>query len=174
MKSVLIAYATKHGSTAEVAQFMGEVLRERDLAVTVAAAETVEDVAGYDAVLVGSPIYGGMWLTEISQFLERFADALAQKPTYFWMTCIRVLEPDGLEHAQREYVYQPLMKRIGVREVGVFAGKLKLDEINWDDRWTLAARYDGKELPGARSDDFRDWNAIRAWTAGVRDALAGE
>jgi menaquinone-dependent protoporphyrinogen oxidase len=173
MKSVLIAYATKHGSTAEVAQFMGEVLRERDFSVTIAAAETVESVAAYDAVLVGSPIYGGMWLTETSQFLERFADALSQKPTYFWMTCIRVLEPDGFEHAQHEYVYQPLMKRIGVRDIGVFAGKLKQDEINWDDRWTLAARYDGKDLPGTRDDDFRDWNAIRAWTVTVRDMLAG-
>jgi len=169
---VLVAYATTHGSTAEIAEFMGGVLKERDLDVTVARVGQIQSVQGYDAFILGSPIYGGMWLTEMSQFLEKFSAELASKPVYFWIACIRVLEPDGLKAAQTEYVYKPMLEKVGVKEVSVFAGKLNLDVIDWNERWTLSARYDGKELPGKHNNDYRDWNAIRAWITTIRDHLA--
>ena len=77
---VLIAYASGHGSTGEVAQFIADVLKEHDIDVTVKLAEQVQSVSGYDAFIVGSPIYGGMWLTELSQFLEKFKAELSAKP----------------------------------------------------------------------------------------------
>jgi len=169
---VLIAFASGHGSTAEVAGFIGDVFKEHDLDVTVSLVDHVQSVQEYDAFVLGSPIYGGMWLSEFSQFLERFKAELAARPVYMWIMCIRVLEPDGLEHALKEYVYQPALREIGVREVGVFAGKLDLSVIDWDERWTLAARYSGTELPGSRNDDYRDWNVIRAWASKVRDELS--
>lgn len=168
---VLVAYASGHGSTAEVAQFIGDRLRGYDFDVTVSAVDAVQSAAGYDAYVVGSPIYGGMWRTEYSQFLERFAAELSSKPLYLWMMCIRILEPDGLEHVQQEYVYQPTVEKLGVREVQFFAGKLNMETIDWNERWTLAARYDGESLPGTRNNDYRNWNAIRDWTVKLRDEL---
>ncbi len=168
---VLVAYASGHGSTAEVAQFIGERLKEYDFDVTISAVDAVQSAAGYDAYVIGSPIYGGMWLTEFSQFLERFETELASKPLYMWMMCIRILEKDGLEYAQQEYIYQPIVKKLGTREVQFFAGKLNLDKIDWEERWTLAARYEGEVLPGTRNDDYRDWNAIRIWAMKLRDEL---
>ncbi|MBZ0279832.1 MAG: hypothetical protein K8L97_03760 [Anaerolineae bacterium] len=169
---VLVAYATTHGSTAEIAEFMGGVLKERDLDVTVARVGQVQSVQGYDAFVLGSPIYAGMWLTEMSQFLEKFNEELVGKPVHFWIACIRVLEADGLDAAQHEYVHKPTMEKLGVKDLGVFAGKLNLDAIDWNERWTLSARYDGKELPGSHNNDYRDWKAIRAWTTAIRDQLA--
>src|SRR5262245_35554408 len=96
---VLIAFATRHGSTKEVAQFIGDVLKEHDIDVTVQLVDQVQSVSGYDAFIIGSPIYGGMWLTEFSQFLEKFKADLSAKPTHLWIMCIRVLESDGLDHA---------------------------------------------------------------------------
>lgn len=171
---VLVAYATTHGSTGEIAEFIGGVLKERDLEVTVARVNQIQSVEGYDAFVVGSPIYGGMWLTEMSQFLEKFSDELTSKPVYFWIVCIRVLEEDGYEAAKQEYVHKPTMEKIGVKDLGIFAGKLELESIDWNERWTLSARYEGKELPGTHNDDYRDWNAIRAWTTNVRDRLSPE
>ncbi|MEO8610462.1 MAG: flavodoxin domain-containing protein [Chloroflexota bacterium] len=168
---VLIAYASGHGSTGEVAQFIADVLKEHDIDVTVQLVNEVQSVAGYDAFIVGSPIYGGMWLTEFSQFLEKFKTGLSAKPVHLWIMCIRVLEADGLEHALKEYVHQMTLNEIGIHDVAVFAGKLDLSIIDWNERWTLAARYDGDALPGARNDDYRDWNAIRTWAKQIREAL---
>ena len=171
---ILVAYATKHGSTAEVAEFIGKVFREHEIDTTVTKVELVQSVKDYDAFVLGSPVYASLWLTEMSQFLERFESELSKKPVYYWMNCIRVLEPDGREHAQAEYVYQPTMKKIGVRDIAVFSGKLNLHEIDWNERWTLSVSYEGNALPGSRNDDYRDWNAIQEWAKQVRTQLTGE
>lgn len=169
---LLIAYASGHGSTAEVAEFMGGVFKERAFDVTVSDVEHIQSVTDYDAFILGSPIYGGMWLSPFSKFLEKFKAELKTRPVYIWIMCIRVLEPDGLEHALKEYVHQSTLHEIGVRDTAVFAGKLNLAEIDWNERWTLAARYDGDALPGSRNDDYRDWNTIRNWAAKIRDELS--
>jgi menaquinone-dependent protoporphyrinogen oxidase len=171
---VLVAYDSGHGSTAEVAQFIGDVLKERDIEVIVSNVEGIEKADSYDAFVVGSPIYGGMWLTGFSQFLEKFKSELSAKPVYMWIMCIRVLESDGREVALKEYVHRPTLQALGVRDVEVFAGKLDLESIDWNERWTLAARYEGETLPGSRNDDYRDWNAIRAWANKIRSELSPE
>jgi menaquinone-dependent protoporphyrinogen oxidase len=171
---ILVAYATKHGSTAEVAEFIGQVFREHDLDVTVLAVGQVQSIADYDAVVIGSPVYASMWLTEMSHFVEHFEAELSKKPVYYWMNCIRVLEPDGREQALAEYIYKPTMKKIGVRDIGVFSGKLKMEDVDWSERWALSAHYEGETLPGSHNADYRDWNAIREWAKQVRGQLTGE
>jgi len=171
---LLVAYDTVHGSTAEIAQFMGNVLREYHHDVTVEKVTELKSVSGYDAYLLGTPVYGGMWLTGMSQFLDLFEADLALKPVYFWLACIRVMEEDGYEHARNNYVYHPTLDKIGARDLTIFAGRLNLDGIDWNERWTLSARYDGHQLPGKLNDDFRDWKAIRAWSEKVSAELQGQ
>jgi menaquinone-dependent protoporphyrinogen oxidase len=167
---VLIAYATVHGSTAEVAERMKPVFEKQGFDVTTANVKDLTSVEGYDAYVIGSPIYAGMWLTEISHFLSDYSSVLATKPSYLWIMGIRVLEADGKEHALQYYVHQHDLQRVGVKDVGVFAGKLNLDEIDWNERWTLSIRYDGKEMPGTFNDDYRNWDEITAWA----EKVAGE
>lgn len=171
MKKILVAYASVHGSTAEVAEEIGRVIRNRELDVTVAAVEAVESIEGYDIFILGSAIHAGMWLSEMSQFLERFGEALGDHPIYFFMTCIRVLEPDGYEHCVEEYVNHDVLDQFNIREIKPLAGKLEMSAVDWDDRWTLAARYDGERPPGSYNNDFRDWNAIRTWASNLADQL---
>jgi menaquinone-dependent protoporphyrinogen oxidase len=169
---ILVAYATGHGSTAEVAEFIAEVLKAHDAAeVIVSGVTQVESVDGYDAFVLGSPIYGGMWRSEFSQFLEKFKVQLAAKPVYMWIMCVRILESGGREYSLQEYIHHSAIQALGVREVEVFAGKLILAEIDWNERWTLAARYEGEALPGSRDDDYRDWNTIRSWAVHLRENL---
>lgn len=168
---ILIAYATVHGSTREVAEFMKSILEGHGFEVVTANVKDITSVEEYDAFVLGSAIYGGMWLTEMSHFLTNQQAQLAAKPVYFWITCIRVLESDGREHALQYYVHRDMLRQIGNRDVGIFAGKLKLDEIDWNERWTLSIRYDGKEMPGTFNDDYRDWDAIKAWTEQVASGL---
>jgi menaquinone-dependent protoporphyrinogen oxidase len=170
---ILSGYTTVHGSTGEIAQFIGQVLKEHDFDVTVENVTQVKSVAEYDAFILGSPIHGGMWLTEMSRFLARFEQELAAKPVFFYITCVRVLEPGGFEHAQENYLFKEVLNDVGVdpQSVGIFAGKLDLEGIDWRERWTLSLRYDGQEIPNSLNSDFRDWPAIRQWVNQVRETL---
>ncbi len=167
IRKILIGYASAHGSTSEVAEFIGKVFQEHDFDVTVRSVDDVAAVSAYDAYILGSAIHAGMWLRPMSVFFEKFEDQMAGKPVYFFMTCIRVLEPDGTQHALANYVHHETMEKLAVRDIGVFAGKLTWDEIDLQERWMLSLRYDGMVVPGVRNDDFRDWGAIRAWAMNV-------
>ena len=168
---ILVGYASAHGSTAEIAQEIGKVLAEYQYTVTVADVAEVTAVDDYDGFILGSPIHAAMWLTEMSQFLSRFNDQLAVKPFYFYITCIRVLEADGMEHVIKEYVNHAVLNRLHVRETTAFAGKMTLQDVDWDERWTLAARFDGQNPAGSYNSDFREWDKIRQWARHVADGL---
>ena len=169
--NILTGYATAHGSTAEVADFIGQELERREFAVTVANVADVISVADYDAFVLGSAVHDGMWLTEMSQFLERFQDKLKIAPMLYFMTCVRVLEQGGEAHARQEYANHRVLNELNVKEIAVFAGRLELETVDWDQRWTLAARYDGSRPGGSFNRDFRDWEKIRAWTQRAADHL---
>jgi menaquinone-dependent protoporphyrinogen oxidase len=168
---VLVAYATVHGSTQEVGEFIGRILRAFSADVTVANVNDVQDVGSYDAFVLGSAIYGGLWLHDMCAFTDRFENEVAEKPAYFWITCIRALEANGYSHAQEYYIDHKALNSFDVRDIAVFTGKLRTDLIDRKEVWYLAANYDGKMTPGLIKDDFRDWGAIAAWTNSIAKDL---
>jgi menaquinone-dependent protoporphyrinogen oxidase len=168
---ILVAYASAHGSTREIAEFIGRILSIYDAEVTVADVSNVQSVDDYDLYVLGSAIHGGLWLHEMLAFTARFAAQLAQKPTYFWITCIRALEVSGREHALKYYVDHKALQAFDVRDVAVFTGKLNTDVITRQEQWYLAANYDGKLMPGSLKHDFRDWQAIAAWAHGIAKGM---
>ena len=86
-----------------------------------------------------------------------------EDPTFFWVSCIRALEKDGLNHALRYYFDYKLMEAFNVRLFAVFSGKLATNAITRQEQWFLVANYDGKLTPGNINDDYRDWQAISTW-----------
>lgn len=168
---ILVAYATQKGSTGEVAEFIGEKLREHDFDVTVARVETVTEVDSYHAFVLGTGIYKGMWLPELFNFTRDFQQHIGAKPVFGWVNCIRILEPNGYEYVMENYLPHDILKKLNVQDYKVFAGKLRLDEINMEDRWTLALHYDGRLVPNTLDADFRDWGAIRAWADQIAERL---
>jgi menaquinone-dependent protoporphyrinogen IX oxidase len=65
------------------------------------------------------------------------------------------------------------LKLLDVRQVAVFPGKLDLEATDWQERWTLAARYDGHTWPSGFDGDFRDWDKVRTWAGEIaRELLA--
>src|SRR5919198_4450713 len=77
---VLVTPATRHGATGEIAQAIGEALRDQGLDPTVIEPEQVDTVDGYDAVVLGSAVYAGHWLKPARQLVDRCAGALAERP----------------------------------------------------------------------------------------------
>lgn len=171
MAKVLLVYATKNGSTAEVASFMGDVLTYHGLDITVANVEAMTDVKPYDAFVFGSPIYSGLWLPQMHRFIKQHTEVLGQKPVYCWITCIRVLEEGGYEHVINHYMPDALLDQLNVRQITAFAGKLKWAEVTWTDRWTLALQYDGRADARNFNADHRDWNVIRQWSVKLAEDI---
>lgn len=160
---VLIVYATRNGSTQEVATFIGDALREAGLDVTIADADTVQDVTPYDAFVLGTGIYRGEWLPALRVFLRKFRADIGDKPIFAWMLCIRLLETDGQDYVMAEYVPHHLLDGFNVQDIQPFLGKLLLAEVDLSDRWALSLRYEGNIDPTQVNADYRDWDAIRDW-----------
>jgi menaquinone-dependent protoporphyrinogen oxidase len=161
--NILVAYASAHGSTAQVANVIGQVLTARGSCVTVANVKEVLNIHEYDALVLGSAIRHGAVLPEMSALLRAFGKELASKPIYLWVNCIRVLEQHGEKYVLDYYLDHQILNPLHVRNIAVFAGKLALENTDWNERWTLAARYDGSTWPSSFDGDYRDWTKIRTW-----------
>lgn len=165
--NVLVAYGSKYGSTAEIADVIGQVLGEAGLDVDVRSAETVDDLAPYRAVILGSGVYAGMWRKEAAQFLEAHQAELAERPVWLFSSGpsgegdpVELLDGWRFPDAQR-----PIADRISPRDMTVFHGNIDRDKLN------LAEKLIVKAVKG-EFGDFRDWDAIRSWASGVASALS--
>lgn len=158
---ILVAFASAHGSTGEVAYFIGDVLRENHQNVTVAAVKDITSIQQYDVFVLGSAIHNGLWLPTMSKFISHFRTDFQQKPLFIWLSCIRVLEPNGYAHVMTHYLRHEALRNLNVDSITAFAGKLDADGINWTERGSFVSHYDGVNVDA--NGDFRDWDAISHW-----------
>ena len=77
--------------------------------------------------------------------------------------CIRVIEENAEPYLRRDYMPGTLVPKLNLRGFKFFAGKLLYEDINLDERWTLAVRYDGMHDPNDFNGDFRNWDTISEW-----------
>ena len=164
---VLVAYGSKYGSTAEIADAIGQVLREAGFDADVRSAETVQDLASYQAVVLGSGVYAGMWRKEAAEFLEAHQAELAERPVWLFSSGpsgkgdpVELLDGWRFPDAQK-----PIADRISPRDMAVFHGNIDRDKLN------LAEKLIVKAVKG-EFGDFRDWEAIRTWASGVASTLS--
>ena len=164
MTAVLVAYASRMGSTAEIAESVGTTLREAGLTVTVRPCDAVERIDDYGAVVVGSAMYVRHWQHEAVEFLERFGPQLALRPTWLFQS-----GPCGPDAATQEvrtpHRVRRLVARFELRPPVTFGGRLDpaaaQDRVS---RWVAT---------GSMQGDFRDWDAIHAWAEDCARAIRG-
>ena len=163
---VLVAYGTKYGATAGVAEKIGQVLQDAGLAVDVKRAGDAGDPAAYQAVVLGSAVYIGKWRKEAVNFLKTNEQALAQRPVWIFNSG-PLGEGDAAEQAGDlgfPKGLRPIADRIKVRDVAVFFGAVELAKLNPLERWM----FKNVKSP---IGDFRDWDTITAWAAGIAEAI---
>jgi menaquinone-dependent protoporphyrinogen oxidase len=156
--NVLVTAASRYGSTAEIAEAIGVVLAERGLETTVASPEEVGTVDAYGAVVLGSAVYAGRWQKEAKEFVERAGDA---RPVWLFSSG-PIGDPPKPEEDPVDVA--ELMKRTEAREHRVFPGKLVKKQLSFPEKAIVMALR-------APEGDFRDWDAVRGWAAGIADAL---
>jgi len=158
---ILMAYASKYGSTQEVAEAIATTLGERGLSVDLQLIQQVRTLAGYGAVVLGAPLYFGLWHKDALNFLSRNEDALPQRPV-----AIFALGPNSNDEKEmqgsraqldKELAKFPWLAPVVIEVFCVkFPAKLRLPE-------SLIAGLPASPLHGMPASDVRDWTAIRAW-----------
>jgi menaquinone-dependent protoporphyrinogen oxidase len=155
---ILVAYASKAGSTGEVAQAIGETLSARGAGVDVLQIKHVTDVTVYKAVVIGSAIRMGQWLPEAVNFVKTHQVELRQRPTAFFLVS-GTLKDNTPERIQKVgAALDPVRALLEPVSSGMFAGKIDYGKLSFLDR-TIARAV------GSVEGDWRDWDAIRAWAA---------
>lgn len=167
---ILVAYASRAGSTAGVAEAIGKTLAESGAQVEVRPMTEVEDLAPYRAVVAGSAIQGGQWLPEAMQFIRTHQAELARQPFATFLVCMTLSMRNADQY--REHVatwLNPVRALVKPVSEGLFAGALDISKVpSFRDRlkFRLSVAF------GVWSEgDHRDWKAIRAWAADLKPIL---
>jgi len=151
-RSILLAYATRYGSTQEVAETIAASLRQAGLEVDIQPMQEVQRLDNYDAVVLGAAIYNTRWHPDAHQFLSQHQEALRQRPV-----AIFALGPlstgDAAIRRSRRQLDKELEKYPWLKPVAVemFVGKMDPAKLGFFERLMSTA------------SDHRAWEAIRAW-----------
>jgi menaquinone-dependent protoporphyrinogen oxidase len=160
---ILVAYASRMGSTAEIAGRIADQLRAAGHVAETSPCTEAPGADRYDAVILGSALYVGRWDATATRYLKAQAVALAQRPTWLFQSgpcgpgaaVVRVATPRAVRR---------LAARIGLAAPATFGGRL--------DRSLATTRICRWMATGAYAGDFRDWDTIQTWTAMVLAELA--
>jgi menaquinone-dependent protoporphyrinogen oxidase len=160
--AVLVAVASRHGATREIAEAIAQALRDEGLQAELADAADVTGVTGYDAVVLGSAVYVGRWLEPARELVERHADALAERPT--WLFSSGPLGDPPKPEADDAVQVAEIAERVGAHDHRLFAGKLDKNTLGFGERAVVLAFR-------APEGDFRDWDEIVAWAREIAASL---
>jgi menaquinone-dependent protoporphyrinogen oxidase len=155
-KKILIAYATKSGTTGEIAEEIGRVVREKGFEVDVFPIKGIVDVAQYDAIVVGSGVRIGKIYSEVIDFVKVNRHDLKNIPMAYFVDCLTLLVNINKKKIEAERYLDPLKKLIVPKTVGLFAGRLVGSKIPLHLKVML-------KLMRVKEGDFRKWDVIRDW-----------
>jgi menaquinone-dependent protoporphyrinogen oxidase len=163
--TVLVAYASKRGSTAEIAETVAATLRREGLKVCLERCEEVRSLEPYDAVILGSAVYMKRWRGDARDFLKKHRKTLKQMP--FWVFSSGPVgdpakdDPDWNEPP----TIAEKVEEMGGRDHAVFGGCLPSEPKGFMEK----AMVQG--VPN-QYRDRRDWTQIRNWSRQVSADLA--
>ena len=153
---ILVAYASRKGSTAGIAQAIGKELTREGYTVDVSEMKSVTSLAGYNAVVIGAPVYTGKVTGDVAAFVSTNKDELSRVPVAGFVTGIAPVFPKtGEVKGFTDQLVTALSPVLPVA-VTMFAGTLDAGKMNLVERSLTT-------LMKVPTGDFRDWDAIAAW-----------
>jgi len=159
---ILVSAGSKHGSTREIGEKIGEVLRAMGHDVDVVDPDRVDDLSGYEAVVLGSAVYAGHWVPSAVELAQRIAGSgLAT-----WLfSSGPVGDPPKPEEDPVDVA--DIYESTSALEHQVFAGKIDKSLLGFAEKAIMVAVR-------APEGDFRNWDEITAWATGIAEHLTNE
>ena len=164
--SVLVAYATRYGSTQEVAETVASTLRESGLEVDLQQLRQVHSIDQYRAIVIGAPLYMFRWHKDALNFLSRYHTSLTTRPV-----AIFALGPFHADEKEFQGAREQLDKELAKfpwltpEAIEIFGGKFDPEKLTFPHNLVPAL----KKMPAS---DVRDWTVIRAWANGLVSLFA--
>lgn len=175
MTKCLVVFGSKYGSTAEVARAIAE-----GLGAEVADVADELDVAAYDMVVIGSPIYAGDYLGSVARFIRDNKSLLQERKVAAFITAAADTEVDpGLTGDEDELLYTQqdyadgLAAMAGGKLLAArgFGGRLVPDKLDERDYKTLGWFYRFLMHGELRGFDLVDLPAAKRWGEQLRETL---
>jgi menaquinone-dependent protoporphyrinogen oxidase len=176
---VLVAYASKYGSTKGIAEFVGEKLRQRGMQVDVQEVGAVRNAADYDAFVIGSAVYMFHWMKEAKQFVSKNRALLLSRPVWLFSSGPVGAQPKDAKDRDLLEVSGPkeldeLLALVKPRDHHVFFGALDCTRLTGTIGFTYRlARRSQAAREAMPEGDFRDWKEIEAWANSIAQSLGG-
>ena len=170
----LVCYGTRYGSTGEIAERIGEILREKGVSVEVVDLKKrrVEYIDDYDLIIVGSGIQASKWTKEPLRFLEKNREVLSRKRVAIFVSCASANDPIRCDEATENYLQQIADKYPDIEFIamGLFGPKYDSTKGNFLMRKIMKSMLtrlaeDPRNPP--EIIDLRDWAKIERWAASL-------
>jgi menaquinone-dependent protoporphyrinogen oxidase len=163
---ILVAFASKYGATKEIAEKIGQVLKEAGHSVDVLPVDKTASLEPYVAVILGSAVYIGGWRKGAARFLRANEKTLAKKKVWLFSSGptgrgdpIELVKgwrfPKALQH---------IADRVQPVDIALFQGAAFPEKLSPIGRWMI------KKVK-APLGDFRDWDAITVWAGKIAAKL---
>jgi menaquinone-dependent protoporphyrinogen oxidase len=159
---ILVAASSRHGATDELAQMIGSTIAEHGLVVDVRKMDDVATVFPYDALVLGSAVYMGRWLSEARRFVDLHEGGILSRPTWLFSS-----GPVGTSAGADPFDADELVRRTGARDHHLFGGRLLKSSLGLRER-----AFTG--LLHVPDGDHREWAAAAAWATAIARTLADE
>lgn len=172
--NILVAYATKHGATQGIAERIAEKLTASGQQAQAHPAQSVRDLTGYDAFVIGSSAYMGSWLKEATEFVRRNQAILAIRPVWLFSsgplgTATTDAQGRDLRVVTEPKEFAAFKETLKPRGLQVFYGALNPAKLGFAERMFRSMPAGRALLP---EGDFRDWQTIDGWAESIAHELA--
>ncbi|MHB8134968.1 MAG: flavodoxin domain-containing protein [Anaerolineaceae bacterium] len=157
---VLLTYATRAGSTMEIARTIALELENRDFTVDISPIERVTSLEGYSHVVIGSAIRMGTPLPEVTQFITDHSSEFRSIPLAFFAVYLQNSGEDEVSRKARLSYLDPIRNQSRLMHEAYFTGVYDPAKVS------LIERLMGKMVK-TPVGDFRDWDAIKKWGQSV-------
>ncbi|WP_298666012.1 flavodoxin domain-containing protein [uncultured Methanofollis sp.] len=163
-RKILVAYASRYGSTREIAGAVARALEKAGNIVDCMNVMDVDDITPYEAVVAGSPIYMGKWLVEAVDFVKKFCVELNEKPLAVFAVGYSMKEETDVIRRSASASMSEVRIYVRPQVEGLFAGK-------FDPEGMSRADLEIMKMTGAVPGDARDWSKVARWAEALPPIL---
>jgi len=164
-KNILLAYASKAGSTGGASMIIGKEIAEQGAIVEVRRIDSVSDVSKYDAFVLGTAIRAGKPLSEFTKFITKNKKILNEKPVAIFLTCMTLSKDTPETRKKVEKYFDTVKINISPKAEGYFAGRMDYSKLNFLTKFIV------KNMVKVPEGDFINEKELKKWAVSAANAI---